>query len=351
MATGLWNTLEVLADVHPPAAVLAEWRRLAGSEHAALDSFLCPTQRLAQNYPCLGDRDCGCRHEIETTELFSLCQCEMGVCEPVKLSPSDIIIYELDVPRFGNMVGGALGFEPSDGARATAASPKISLAGIHAETRSPVFLSLCAIESELLTNLEGLAAFCGEPFIVLSPTGRMRSAAVGAFLQRERCAFVPLASCLALKGVGFRVTSSIQPILARFSAGCGTRSENRGLKLDDSPSRKKTSGQRGRLRFENDFLDIWLGEERYDLRERNKARLCIQYLFAKAAFDKTSACHFEKQIDPFVRKHSKLEPLPNCAETKLHHYFNPSTGKLAQLGRDLVQSAGRGSGRYFLNVE
>jgi hypothetical protein len=112
-----------------------------------------------------------------------------------------------------------------------------------------------------------------------------------------------------------------------------------------------TRGKRGRLRFENDFLDLWLGPDHYDLRDRNKARFCIQYLFRQGAFDRNSACHFEKEIDPYVRSESGLEPLPGYAETKLHHYFNPSTGKFARLGRDLVRSAGRGSGRYFLNVD
>jgi hypothetical protein len=110
------------------------------------------------------------------------------------------------------------------------------------------------------------------------------------------------------------------------------------------------AGKIGRMRYENNFEDIWLDGIHHDLRERNKARLCIQYLFGKSAWNKTTACHFERQIDPYVREHSKLEPLPNCAEVKIHHYFNPSTGKFARLGRDLIQSAGRGSGRYFLKV-
>ncbi len=40
MDNGLWNTLERLADGHPPAAVLAEWQRLADGEFAGVRPFL-----------------------------------------------------------------------------------------------------------------------------------------------------------------------------------------------------------------------------------------------------------------------------------------------------------------------
>jgi hypothetical protein len=106
----------------------------------------------------------------------------------------------------------------------------------------------------------------------------------------------------------------------------------------------------GRLRYRAGFGEVWVGDELYDLRRRPKARFCLQYLFEKAAFDAASARHFEKQINPHVRKLSKLEPQPDYAEIKIHHYFNPSTGKIARLGRTLIRSAGRGSGRYFLNI-
>lgn len=106
----------------------------------------------------------------------------------------------------------------------------------------------------------------------------------------------------------------------------------------------------GRWSYLPDFTRMWLNGEEYDLRERLKARLCLQFLVEQGAFAEASARHFEKQIDPYVRKHSKLEPLPDYAETKLHHYFNPSNGKLAKLGRELIVSAGHGTGRYYLNV-
>ncbi len=106
----------------------------------------------------------------------------------------------------------------------------------------------------------------------------------------------------------------------------------------------------GRMSYLPGFARIWLAGEEYDLRERKKARLCIQYLVEQEAFTEGSACHFDQQINPYVREHSRLDPLPEQAETKIHHYFNPSRGKLAELGRKLLQSAGHGTGCYFLNI-
>ena len=348
MATGLWNTLELLADTHPPAAVMAEWRQLAGADFAALNRFLCPTQRLAQNYPCLAERDCGCRHEVETTELFSLCQCEFGGCEAVKLTPAEIIIHELDMPQFGDAVGGALGFEPADGAGVTTAAPKVWPAGMHTETRSPVFLALCPGETELLKNLQVFASARNEPFILLAPTAGPRSEAVNALLQRQRCAFIPLASCLAPNGAGFRVTNSIRPILDRFAAGLAMA---RKPAKEPTPSARPAFGSHGRLQWSNDFKEIRLGGVLYNLLTRKKARYCIQYLVQKEAFDESSARLLEKEIDPFVRKNSKMPPLPDSSRDNLRiqHYFNGTGKNLHQLCAELIKSAG--NGRFYLHTQ
>jgi hypothetical protein len=65
MNRGIWNTLERLAEMHPPAAVLAEWNRLANGEFLAIRPFLRVTNRLAAVYPCVSERDCGNLSESE----------------------------------------------------------------------------------------------------------------------------------------------------------------------------------------------------------------------------------------------------------------------------------------------
>jgi hypothetical protein len=92
---------------------------------------------------------------------------------------------------------------------------------------------------------------------------------------------------------------------------------------------------------------VWLGDEHYDLRDRKKARLCIEYLVEKKAFDVASARHLVDEIDPYVR--DKGDYLPS-AEIKIDHYFNDQTGRLPRLRKDLIRSAGR-NGKFYLKTE
>jgi hypothetical protein len=219
MKTGIWNTLEALAEGQPPAAVLEEWRRLAGADFEALGSFLRTTQRRARDYPCLAELRCGCRHELvelDDDRWLARCECEMSGCDAARLTTDDLWIHELDALRFGNTVAGALGFEATGAAGLITAAPNVWPAGIHGETRSPVFLFLCPDQGRMLANLEALAGNCGEPFIVLAPTARARSEVVGSFLQRERCAFIPLSSVLELNGEKFTVIHPVEPMLREF---------------------------------------------------------------------------------------------------------------------------------------
>ena len=106
----------------------------------------------------------------------------------------------------------------------------------------------------------------------------------------------------------------------------------------------------GWLAYRNDFADVWLGEEHFDLSRRAKARACLRYLVEQRAFDAASARDLSQEIDPFVRAQCQLPALPGGGELKIHHYFNPSKSDVARLGRELLRPAGR-NGRYFLSVE
>ena len=82
------------------------------------------------------------------------------------------------------------------------------------------------------------------------------------------------------------------------------------------------------------------------MRERNKARLCLQYLVEMKAFDVGSARHLVDEIDPYVREKGNF---PRLATIKIDHYFHDRRGNLPTLRRELIASV-RGDGRYFLRV-
>jgi hypothetical protein len=347
MKLGIWNALDRLAAGLTPAAVLAEWSGLADGEFPAIQPYLRVTDRLAAVYPCLGERDCGCLHEVEPEYLYARCDC--GDCEPVKLEPTDLIVHELDVARFGGAMAGILGFERADMTTVFHAAPKCWPVGIHAATRSPVYLAICVNESQLLANLEGLANARREPFILLVPTANARSEIIGQWLGRQRCAFIPLASHVAVEGRGqFRVTNPIQPILDRFAAGLPSGQKTIAV---EKPTKRIASGEVGRLRWDNDFEDIWVGGVHYDLSTRDAARYCIRYLVMMKAFDKATARHLEKEINEYVRKQMKRDVLKPGSDgnLRIQHYFSGSGKNYQGLRKELVKSAGR-NGCFYLQV-
>jgi len=105
--------------------------------------------------------------------------------------------------------------------------------------------------------------------------------------------------------------------------------------------------ERGKLRYGPGFEDVWVGGVHYDLRERAKARLCLQYLVEKGAFDASSGRHLADEIDPYVRERGNFE---RAANIKIHHYFTDRDGRLQRLRKELIVNAAR-SGRYFLKVD
>jgi hypothetical protein len=92
---------------------------------------------------------------------------------------------------------------------------------------------------------------------------------------------------------------------------------------------------------------VWLGGEHFDLRGRNQARLCIEFLFEKQAFSIESARHLLDEIDPYIRKKGDFPP---SADVKIDHYFTDREKRLSKLRKDLVQSAGK-NGKYYLKLD
>jgi hypothetical protein len=338
-----WRTLETLAK---PAAVLAEWQGLIGDEFGRAKAFIVATRRHTDTYPCTRVPSCGQRHEIETDEaggkLRAVSRSKAVKCLPIPLQPPDLLVHELDVVTLCATIRTALGFDAA-AANGFNLSSRSHSVGIHAPSRSPVLLTLAHSESVLLREIETLLAMVAAPFILLTPTPTHCTIRVEGVLRRNNCTAIPLSTVLQLCGRSrFKQCGRIDGVLAAFEQKLGG-----GSRESKSDERKSV----GRLSYLPGFDQVWLGGQLYDLSERPKARACIQFLVDRKAVDRTSACHLEKEIDPHVRAKCQLPKLPNYSETKIHYYFNPTKSKTARLGRELIRSAGRGTGRYFLNVQ
>lgn len=219
--TGLWRTLDRFAV---PATVMAEWRMVLDGDFADAEPFLRVTQELAEGYPCTHPSRCGCQHEVVVhapDRIVAACRCEERECPSIPLEPTDLLIHGLNFKKLCGALARAFRFDPaSASAEPFPAAPRAWPAGVFARTHSPVYFCAGPTNETLLLNIEGLITAQREPFILLVPTELHGSAAAQSLLQRQRCAFIPLARFLSFTGKGqFKAADSIQPVLDRFAAG------------------------------------------------------------------------------------------------------------------------------------
>ena len=217
MKTSLWHSLGALAT---PAAVLAEWQVLMGPDFGPASTFLRPTSRQAGTYPCTNRPRCRCWHEIRPLDgetLIARCGCRLGNCPPIRLTPAQAAIHELDANKLAASIRLALKLdEPPRGALRTA--PDTHFVGTHGPDQHPAVLCLANSEPALVTEIAGLVASIPNPFILLTPTGAHVSQNIDAALRRHRSVHLPLSRFLAVAGRGtLSVIRDPAPALSRLA--------------------------------------------------------------------------------------------------------------------------------------
>jgi hypothetical protein len=359
-AGGFFASLEALVS---PAAVTSEWELVAGMEMRAARRFVRPTQRKAVCVPCTQTPRCGCRHEVVHLGeggLRAVCRCDSEDCPTVALGALDVVVHELDPERLCREVRAALGFGGVPPARLTEAQ-RVWRAGAWGTRLRPVLLCLASDELALLGEVATVAAVVGEPFVLMTAAGRHVTPRVEAAIRRQQGLHLALKDWLTFSEAGeLKAMSSPTAALTEW--------ERRLSQLPDVPKtlagtqneigsvRTKTAlrpgaGAVGRLKYDNGFNDIWFGGVHHDLRQRNQARYCIQYLVEAGAFEGATARHLETEIEPFVRKKARLPALPASSITnvRIQRYFNDPTKRLQQLRKELIKAEGR-TGRFYLDV-
>ena len=111
-ATPIWNSIDAMAG---SAAVLAEWRLLAGQDFPPFSEFLTSTEKRALDYPCTHTQRCGCRHEVITHangKLAAACRCEPMECKSIPLKAPDVLLYQIWMGGIVDEVRLAFGLEP-----------------------------------------------------------------------------------------------------------------------------------------------------------------------------------------------------------------------------------------------
>jgi hypothetical protein len=209
--TEFWIGLETMASGE---GLLADWEWAFGTAFGLIKPFLRMTEKRSEWHACREKPPCGCSHEIREIgdELLACCTCPPDECEPFKVTPEDLILYELDVERFESAVCEALGF-----ASANAGTPgqRIGQIAMYAATAAPVYFGRGSSDV-LLRELGKLSAFQDGPFLLLTPTGWHCSQAVDALLRQLGAGHVSLSSVVTPGPGAFRAVPAAEPVLGEF---------------------------------------------------------------------------------------------------------------------------------------
>jgi len=211
----LWGVLESVPGL---SLSLMEWRSRLGPEFSLLEPFLRPTGEYASSYACPDPARPGCLHRVVEHGLDDLVGvCPEG-CPTAPLRRSDILIYEVNLPRFAAMLAAALGVriqqEPVAGLAATLRLGEYSPT---AGYRYPVYLAVQMEPESFRRVVERLSAGHGGPFILLAPTHELRSSESDTLLQRKQSCFLALSDILRPSADGqLEVTASPEEVFQEF---------------------------------------------------------------------------------------------------------------------------------------
>ena len=90
-----WTALESVPGL---CAVASEWKALLGPHYEAARAHLRPDGRLAGTIPCPANA-CACCHEVVQhgpDDIVTVCRCEPRECPTKAITPSDLVLYEVD---------------------------------------------------------------------------------------------------------------------------------------------------------------------------------------------------------------------------------------------------------------
>lgn len=196
-----WSACEALVG---PAAVGAEWKRLAGDDYDAARVFLRPVQEAAARYPCPRHPPCSCYHRVVNHgdgRIAAVCDCRPRRCDTVLLNESDIIVDELDRPALHSAIGNALSLQPAPAE--VPGLPWVTRIGFDspcAGYRFGVYFVLTPRPDRFTGAALALAATDASPFILIAPTAGRCEPACLDLLNSRKSLFLTLPDVMSVDG-------------------------------------------------------------------------------------------------------------------------------------------------------
>lgn len=168
-----WSACETLVG---PAAVEAQWKRLAECDYKAARAFLRPLQEPATSYPCPREHQCACSHRVVDHgdgHIVAVCRCSPPCCDTVALTRSDLVVYELNRPLLYTVIAEALSLQPAQAD--VPGLPWVARIGFDspcAGYRFPVYLILTSRPERFRSAAFALATKSVDPLILIASTDK-----------------------------------------------------------------------------------------------------------------------------------------------------------------------------------
>ncbi len=330
-----WSCLE---DIPGLSAVKAEWQGFLGGDFERFrKAFLEEASRTARSFPC--PHDCGFDHRVRrrTDGSFVGLQHRDAACKDLNLTAQDVAVWELNVERLGQAVVAALGGQGQVRASGIAGVWEI---GTVPGSNVPVMLCLHERADEFCGAVAEITGRLRDRFLLVAPTNRFLTIGARDLLKNVNAEFLDLETHFTwASSGGLKAGKAALEVVARLSRphlGTGQIS----VAADQIQAL-------GKLKYRPGFNEIWFDGKLYDLSQRPKARLCIEYLVTQNATSPASARHLKSEIDPYVlQKGNYLK----ADDIKIQHYFKDEDGTLTALRNGLIKVV-YGKGKYYLKVD
>ena len=179
---------------------MKEWQRLLGSEFPVASRLLRPTDRRVNAYPCPSPGGDGCPRRVvvhDNGQIVAVCNDVDQGCRDIRLSPEDIIAYELDRRGLGLAAALALGVKPDFSSLEDLwETYRIGEYRPRAGRRFPVFMTIQQEKERFEAVILRLCQRTESPFLLLAPTENSINPTVVAMMKGRHASFIPLQDVL-----------------------------------------------------------------------------------------------------------------------------------------------------------
>lgn len=227
MTTPLPRFWRALNELPGAATDRRDWQLRLAEEFIPTRRYLRKTGRRAMSIDCPSPGGAGCPRAVirlSSGSLRAVCRSDEAQCDPVALTPDDLDILELDLPRLAQELAAAFAVQPAIPMAAPARILPLGAYAIAAGVSAPLLLAVPGPRCPLTTDELRLAGVGSERAALLLPTAASLSSPLRARLVADGHQVIALddvTACAA--GTGLTLRQPVEVLLRDIRAALQAR--------------------------------------------------------------------------------------------------------------------------------